>query len=72
MKLVKTAGLSDTLETACKANIVLGANWVIARKWKEDSRYEPKGWKPESDARDLIEAITQEREGVLPWIRLHW
>ncbi len=72
VKLVKTAGLSAILEADCTAKPDLDANWVIVRKWREDSRYEPKGRKTEDHSRDLIQAITQPRDGVLSWIRLYW
>ncbi len=43
--------------------------WTLALLWTEVSRYQQK---TESEARQLVEAITSEPDGVLPWIRTFW
>lgn len=45
-------------------------HWRRVKFWSEESRYDVS--KNEQDARDLIRAISDSQEGVLPWIKLHW
>jgi hypothetical protein len=45
------------------------ANWGLVKDWSEESRY--KLWSV-PDARELIRAIEDQNEGVLPWLRKHW
>jgi hypothetical protein len=68
-KLVSIAGLTAELGIACGANQVLAGYWGVAKDWKETSRYEQK---TQPEAEELLEAITNDPNGVLPWIRLHW
>jgi HEPN domain-containing protein len=68
-KLVALAGLKSKRDTDAVANAKLDACWGIVRAWRETSRYEQR---TEADARALYEAITDDPDGVLPWIRLHW
>ena len=44
-------------------------NWLIAKDWNEASRYESKN---ESSTRKLYEAITDNNEGVLKWLKNFW
>ena len=68
-KLVGLAGLTEEFGVACGANPSLLVYWGVVKDWNETSRYE---LKTEVDARELHEAITQESDGVLRWIRTHW
>jgi hypothetical protein len=68
-KLVELADLTAERGVACGANPALDGYWSVVKDWKETSRYELKS---EVDARLLYEAITQEPNGVLQWIRTHW
>lgn len=68
-KLVDLAGLTAEMGVAHGANPTLLGYWGVVKDWKETSRYEQK---TEADARALHEAITQEPDGVLRWIRNHW
>ena len=67
--LVDLAGLKPPRNADAKANPNLDANWVVVRRWKETSRYERKS---QADAQTLYDAIAQDPDGVLAWIRLHW
>jgi hypothetical protein len=67
--LVKAAALEVTLGLDIQANPGLGANWLIVQAWTEISRYQV--W-TEADARKLYEAVTDSRNGVLPWVKMHW
>ncbi len=68
-KLVGLAGLTGELGTACGANPTLRGYWGVAKDWRETSRYERKA---KSEAEELYEAITNEPDGVLRWIRNYW
>jgi hypothetical protein len=68
-KLVDTAGLKDIRDSLSKTNAAFQGFWLVAKDWTEKSRYD---LKTEVQARDLIEAISLEPDGVLPWIREHW
>jgi hypothetical protein len=69
VKLVNLAGLDAEFGAACGANPTLNAYWGVAKDWKETSRYELKS---EAEARALLEAVTNEPDGVLRWIRSRW
>jgi len=68
-KLVMLAGLKTERDADAAANANLDVNWGTVRAWRETSRYEPK---TQADAQVLYDAITQDPDGVLQWIRLHW
>lgn len=68
-ELVKAAGLRFTRDTDVAANRLLGINWEYAKAWKEISRYQEK---TEFDARRLYEAVTDDVNGVLPWVKARW
>ncbi|HET6883671.1 MAG TPA: hypothetical protein VFI31_26190 [Pirellulales bacterium] len=68
-KLVVFAQLQSQRKTDSNADPDLGVNWLIVKDWTEESRYEKKG---QPDAQRLIEAITDAKHGVLPWIKQRW
>ena len=71
--LISLAGLRDELNAKLQASSANGtpfvAYWPTTVQWKVSSRYEAK---TEMDARKLYEAISQEPDGVLPWLRTYW
>jgi HEPN domain-containing protein len=67
--LVKVAGLESVLGVDIGANAALRANWEIVKKWNVDRRYQVTS---EVDARGLYQAVTDNTNGVLPWIRVRW
>lgn len=68
-QLVELAGLKTKRNVDASANVNLDANWNIVRGWKEASRYDQK---TQADVQALYDAITQNSDGVLLWIQLHW
>jgi hypothetical protein len=47
----------------------LEVNWAVVKDWSEQSRYSI--WsKQKADA--IVEAVGNESEGILAWLRLHW
>ena len=68
-RLVKLAGLKVVLDKNLASNPNLDSNWQVARGWRETSRYEDK---TEVEARDLFQAVTNQPDGVLQWLRTFW
>lgn len=67
--LVEQAGLEDERDRARKANTQLGANWSIAKDWKELSRYK---MSTQLQAEKLFTAINDKTDGVLQWVENFW
>lgn len=44
-------------------------NWTIVKDWNEHARYKTFNQK---EAEELIEAITNETGGILPWVQQYW
>src|SRR5271154_7173156 len=77
-KLIDLAGLNVELDAKLAASAAAAAvsggplgglfasHWGTATQWKVDSRYLAR---TELEARGLYEAITQNPDGVLPWIK---
>jgi HEPN domain-containing protein len=68
-KLLKASDLKSALDQDTLANPAFEGYWVIARDWQETSRYEQK---TQAEAQVLYDAITNNPDGVLPWIRIRW
>lgn len=51
------------------ANTPRGKNWLVVKDWNEAARY--RIWL-EKDARNLVYAVADPSNGVLPWITDHW
>jgi hypothetical protein len=67
--LVRLAGLEATHVADSTANRALRHNWQVVREWTEQSRYQNT---PHHKAKKLYAAITDNLNGVMPWIRAHW
>jgi hypothetical protein len=68
-KLIEFAGLKAIFDTDTGANAVLYGNWGTVLAWSEHTRYDNKN---QAAATELYEAITNDPDGVLPWIKLRW
>lgn len=68
-KLLGLAGLLPQFENDRSHNLQLTANWAVATKWDERSRYE--FWDPLS-ANALLVAISDPTNGVFQWVKKHW
>ncbi len=68
-KLVKFAGLATEFGQARAANPVLDGYWGVVKDWTEESRYQQK---TQVQAEALYAAITNNPDGVMPWIRVRW
>jgi HEPN domain-containing protein len=65
-ELVKQAGLNDLLIERLKESRAFRQNWETVTKWTEESRYRAVS---REDAMALLDAIGEEADGVMAWIR---
>jgi HEPN domain-containing protein len=63
------AGLKADFDAAIYADRELRDNWDIVKEWNESSRY---ARKTKADAKELYEAIIDNKHGVLPWLKRRW
>jgi hypothetical protein len=69
-KLVNYADLSAALKEEGKSDNEFESNWALVKDWKEDSRYDAKIDKKRAGG--LYSAITNNKHGVLAWLRKFW
>jgi hypothetical protein len=67
-KLVDLAGLKPALDTEIQ-NLRFLEHWETLKEWNENSRYQE--WS-ESEAKAMVDALANQDDGILRWIRLHW
>lgn len=68
-ELALLAGLESDLNAAMKARPIFRDNWLIVREWNETSRYHLYS---QARSEELYRAISDQVEGVMPWIRSRW
>jgi HEPN domain-containing protein len=68
-KLLGLAKLKSEFEMALRANPAMDATWIIVKDWSETSRYERKTF---TDANGLLQAVEDQKGGLLPWVQKHW
>jgi hypothetical protein len=69
LDLIEISGLKDVHLDLLKNNAGFAGFWGVAKEWTEAARYQQR---TEVEAKDLYEAITNDPNGVLPWIRTNW
>lgn len=69
VKLVRLAGLDSVLAADAAANRALGVHWQIAKDWTEKSRYQMAS---QNKANALYNALADNSDGVMQWIRVRW
>jgi len=47
-------------------------NWSILTKWSPEFRYQPIGSNTRTYAKQILNAINHESEGVFPWVKKNW
>ncbi len=67
--LVKQADLIAERGRATAANTQLGDNWLLAKDWSEKTRYRLTS---QQQAEELFDALTDNPDGVLQWVKNHW
>ena len=69
-KLLSLSGLLDELERRSRREDRFGHHWKkVIRSWSETSRYENP---TRAMAVELVRAVSDTKEGLLPWIRIYW
>jgi hypothetical protein len=69
MTLVKLAGIEPQRAVDANANPALGQNWLVVKDWSERARYERHTL---TEARKMVDAVGDNINGVLTWIKAHW
>lgn len=67
--LVRLARLEPARVADAAANPIFARNWNIVKDWSERSRYERHSL---AKAQKMIDAVTDNANGVLPWIKARW
>ncbi len=67
--LIVIADLKTSRDRDTSANPDFELNWQHVKDWGEIARYQRKS---EAQARMLYEAVTDTKNGVLPWIKSRW
>lgn len=65
--LLTTAGLKQELAVQERQDQEFKLNWAVVNKWSEESRYEYSTEKQK--AHDFFNAITDNKSGILPWLK---
>jgi hypothetical protein len=67
--LIKLAGVKNQHHQKLNTHLLFKENWLTVSQWNPDSRYTQK---TKGEAQAKLEAIENETDGVLPWIKSHW
>lgn len=67
--LVKLANLDAIRDADNAKNPKLKDNWETVKSWKETSRYQQK---TQAEAQELYDAIADNANGVMQWLRARW
>jgi hypothetical protein len=70
IKLLRLSGVGHLHDAEAKANPVFENNWLVVKDWSEESRYDIAV--AEAVARDMYDAVTDQVNGVLTWLKKHW
>jgi hypothetical protein len=70
--LVKLGGLQKTLDNELNLNVNFKTNWSLVTSWTESLRYKPIGTTSQADVQDIINALEDENDGILTWIKKRW
>jgi HEPN domain-containing protein len=68
--LLGVAGLKQKLQEKERTDEEFKLNWAVTKDWSEDARYEHTT--EETLAKDFFRAITNEKTGILIWIKSWW
>ena len=67
--LVKMAGLASQRVADAASDITFSKNWQVVKDWDEQSRYERH---PLVKAQMMFDAVDNNVNGVLSWIKVRW
>jgi HEPN domain-containing protein len=68
--LLDSAGLKAKFIKKTGKNSAFSTNWAIVKDWSESSRYENN--KNQLRAENMLSAIKNPQNGILPWLKKHW
>ena len=69
-ELMKAAGLETAFTSDSSSNSALDYNWGVVKQWDTESRYDLTV--SAVKAQDMINAVSNPANGVLPWFSSHW
>lgn len=67
--LVRLAGLQAALDMDRQASAPFKSAWAVVSAWTEEARYE---MIDEATCSAMREAVLDEQNGVLSWLKRHW
>lgn len=68
-QLLILSGLQPKLDPG---NADLFTNWSVATPWTPERRYQPKGSFNKTAAKEILDAVSSNPNGVLKWIMRYW
>ena len=68
-ELTRLAGLAAELQAKQTASRRFRSNWAVVADWTEQVRYEQKD---AVSAKAMVDAICDDQDGVLQWLRTFW
>lgn len=69
LDLMNLAGLKAKLQEQMQASDPFNANWAVVSGWSEQVRYETID--PFTSI-TMVEAVSDQQAGVLPWLKTYW
>jgi HEPN domain-containing protein len=69
-QLIDVAGLEKERSEKSREDKEFELRWNVVKDWSEESRY--RTITGDKEARQLYEAITDAKYGVLAWLKRHW
>lgn len=69
-KLLSISGIAEAMASHREVDPEFAAQWETVQDWNESKRYSV--GITEAMARDMYYAVTNERSGVLPWMKTQW
>jgi len=69
-QLLRISGVKAPFDSRIAADKAFEVNWTTVKDWNESTRYDMTI--PEVKARDLFNAVTDAKAGVLTWLKTVW
>jgi hypothetical protein len=69
-QLLSVSGLKQLHRQEMDGNTDFEVNWAVVRDWSEQSRYIL--GRSAAEAKDLYQAVTARKHGILKWLKKHW
>jgi len=68
-KLLKVAKLEKAQSEEARRDVAFQDYWDLVQWWSEQSRYSTTS---AEEARRFLEAVSDRKHGVLPWLKRYW